>query len=310
MTVLVYLAAYCGVAVFLVAVLARALTWSRMPMHVRWELYPVAHEGARASYGGSYMEDSEWWTKPRHFSLSSEVRAMAAEILFLVALREHNPKLWWRSFPFHFGLYLVVGATGLMVAAGLLGRVAPSLMAGVVGTLFARAIPVLGVAGLVLGIVGALGLLSRRTNRELRDYTAPADILNLVFFVLAFGCALTTFLVVDRDFSLVSAFVANLATFQVGVLPATGPTLALLSITVLLLALLLAYIPLTHMAHFVGKYFAYHAIRWSDEPNLPGGKQERVIEELLNRPVSWSAPHIKGDGAKTWLDVATEDQKK
>ena len=81
-------------------------------------------------------------------------------------------------------------------------------------------------------------------------------------------------------------------------------------ISAILLALLVAYIPLTHMSHFVGKYFAYHSIRWADEPNLRGGKQEKVIHELLDQPVSWSAPHIQGDGKKTWLDVATEDQKK
>ena len=28
----------------------------------------------------------------------------------------------------------------------------------------------------------------------------------------------------------------------------------------------LAYIPLTHMSHFVGKYFTYHAVRWDDAP--------------------------------------------
>jgi hypothetical protein len=61
------------------------------------------------------------------------------------------------------------------------------------------------------------------------------------------------------------------------------------------------------MSHFGGKYFAYHSIRWKDDPNLPGGKEEKVIEELLSRPISWSAPHIKGDGKKTWLDAATEE---
>ena len=61
------------------------------------------------------------------------------------------------------------------------------------------------------------------------------------------------------------------------------------------------------MSHFVGKYFAYHAIRWKDDPNLPGGKEEKVIEDLLHRPISWSAEHIKGDGKKTWLEAATEE---
>jgi len=302
--------AYSAVAVFVVAVVIRFLMWSRMPMHVRWELYPVAHEGAKASYGGSYLEESEWWKRPRHFSLWGELRAMVPEILFLVALKEHNPRLWTRSFPFHFGLYLAAGSTGLMAVAGVLGVALPGVMAGGVGAVVRVLIPVLGYAGLVLGLIGALGLIQRRRQRPLRDYSAPMDTVNLVFFVLAFSVALVTALAVDRSFATVSQLVGSLATFRVVPLAGTGAAVILPSVSAILLAMLLAYIPLTHMSHFVGKYFAYHAIRWADEPNLPGGKQEKVINELLSRPVSWSAPHIGGDGKKSWLDVATEDPKK
>jgi hypothetical protein len=117
---------------------------------------------------------------------------------------------------------------------------------------------------------------------------------------------LVTFVGYDRDFSLVSAFVGNLATFNLASL-GSGTGVLLLMLSVVLLSLLTAYIPTTHMSHFVGKYFAYHAIRWKDDPNLPGGKEEKVIEDLLNRPISWSAEHIKGDGKKTWLEAATEE---
>ena len=72
----------------------------------------------------------------------------------------------------------------------------------------------------------------------------------------------------------------------------------------------MAYIPLTHMSHFVGKYFAYHAIRWNDTPNLRGGMQEAKIHKLLAQPINWAAPHIRGDGKKTWVDAATEEVKK
>ena len=310
MTILTFMIAYSAVAIFVVAVVLRFLMWSRMPMHVRWELYPVAHEGAKASYGGSYLEESEWWKRPRHFSLWGELRAMVPEILFLVALKEHNPRLWTRSFPFHFGLYLAAGSTGLMAVAGVLGVALPGVMAGGVGAVVRVLIPVLGYTGLALGLIGALGLIQRRRQRPLRDYSAPMDTVNLVFFVLAFSVALVTALAVDRSFATVSQLVGSLATFRVVPLAGTGAAVILPSVSAILLAMLVAYIPLTHMSHFVGKYFAYHAIRWADEPNLPGGKQEKVINELLNRPVSWSAPHIGGDGKKSWLDVATEDPKK
>jgi len=307
MTTLVYVIAYLGIAFFLIAVAARFVFWSKMPMHLRWELYPVAHEGGgRAAYGGSYLEESDWWKKKREVSLMGELKVMVPEILFLVALREHNSKLWTRSFPFHFGLYLVAATTILLMVGGVAGALLPASAATPINGVIAFLAPWLGGAGLVLGILGAIGLFLRRRGRELKDYTAPADLFNLGFFIVAFGVALATFVGFDRDFSLVSAFVANLVTFNLASL-GSGTGVLLLMLSVVLLSLLTAYIPTTHMSHFVGKYFAYHSIRWKDDPNLAGGKEEKVIEELLNRPISWSADHIKGDGKKTWLEAATEE---
>ena len=307
MTTLVYVVAYLGILFFVAACIARFIMWSKMPMHMRWELYPVAHEGGgKASYGGSYLEETDWWAKKREVSLVGEFKVMVPEILFLVALREHNRKLWTRSFPFHFGLYLVAGTTALLMLWGLIAGYGPAGFAATVGRVMGVVIPVLGGAGLVLGIIGAVGLFLRRRGRALRDYTAPADLFNLVFFIVAFGVALVTFAGFDHDFSMVAGFVTNLMTFNLA--PIAGGTAALLlMLSVVLLTLLVAYIPTTHMSHFIGKYFAYHAIRWKDEPNLPGGDQEKTIEELLSRPVSWSAPHIKADGKKSWLDVTLED---
>jgi nitrate reductase gamma subunit len=310
MTALAYIVAYLGIVFFVVACIARFLMWSRMPMHMRWELYPVAHEGGgKAAYGGSYLEETEWWAKKREVSLVGELKVMVPEILFLVALREHNAKLWTRSFPFHFGLYLVGGATALLLLGGLIAGYAPQSIASPVARFMGVVMPIIGGAGLVLGIIGAIGLFLRRRGRELRDYTAPADLFNLVFFVVAFGAALITFVGFDRDFSMVRTFVTNLVTFNLAPI-GDGTGGLMLALSVVLLALLVAYIPTTHMSHFIGKYFAYHSIRWKDDPNLPGGKEEKVIEELLSRPVTWSAPHIGADGKKSWLDVTLEEPKK
>ncbi len=309
MTTLAYVVAYLGLVFFLVACIARFMMWSKMPMHVRWELYPVAHEGGgKAAYGGSYLEDTEWWSKKREVSLFGELKVMVPEILFLVALREHNKKLWTRSFPFHFGLYLVGGVTGLMLAGGLIVGYFPDSIAIPVAKIMGLVTPILGGAGLVLGIIGAIGLFMRRRGRELRDYTAPADLFNLLFFMAVFGVALVTFVAYDRDFSMVTTFITNLVTFNLDPV-GTGAAAMMLALSVVLLALLTAYIPTTHMSHFIGKYFAYHSIRWSDEPNLAGGRQEETIHELLSRPVTWSAPHINADGKKSWLDVTLEDQE-
>jgi len=308
MTTLVYVIAYIGIVFFLIAVAARFVFWSKMPMHLRWELYPVAHEGGgRAAYGGSYLEESDWWTKKREVSLFGELKVMVPEILFLVALREHNRKLWTWSFPFHFGLYLVAATTILLLVGGVAGALLPAGVAAPLNSAIGLVAPFLGGAGLILGMIGAVGLFARRRGRALKDYTAPADLFNLLFFIVAFGVALVTFIGFDRDFSLVSAFVTNLVTFNLAPLVAGGTATLMVLLSVVLLALLTAYIPTTHMSHFVGKYFAYHSIRWKDDPNLRGGKEEKVIEELLHRPISWAAPHIRGDGKKTWLDAATEE---
>jgi len=81
----------------------------------------------------------------------------------------------------------------------------------------------------------------------------------------------------------------------------------LLAAGLVLGSLLAAYIPLTHMSHFFTKWFMYHEVLWDDEPNLQGSKMEAKLMEYLKYPVSWSAPHIAGDGKKTWVDVATEE---
>jgi nitrate reductase gamma subunit len=310
MTTLAYVVAYLGLVFFLIACIARFMMWSKMPMHIRWELYPVAHEGGgKAAYGGSYLEETEWWKKKREVSLFGEIKVMVPEILFLVALREHNKKLWTRSFPFHFGLYLVGGVTALLLLGGVIVGYLPASIAVPTAKIITMVVPFFGAAGLALGIIGAIGLFMRRRGRELRDYTAPADLFNLIFFIVTFGVALVTFVGFDRNFSMVETFVLNLVTFNLAPV-GSGTAAVMLTLSVVLLALLTAYIPTTHMSHFIGKYFAYHAIRWSDEPNLAGGHQEKTIEELLSRPVSWSAPHINADGKKSWLDVTLEDQNK
>jgi len=304
-----YLIAYAGIAVFAIACIGRFWMFKKMPMHMRWELYPVAHEpGSKAEYGGSYLEEKDWWTKPREVSMWGEIKAMVPEIVFLVALKEHNRPLWWRSFPFHFGLYLVAGCTVLLFGNGLLAAYAPSALEGGLGSALQYGIIALGIVGLGFGLIGAIGLLHRRmTEPALKNFTAPADIFNLLFFIVSFAVALLTLVWVDPDGAIIRRFFQNLVSFKLAALGGAGAQALLPALSVILLSLLVAYIPLTHMSHFIGKYFAYHAIRWNDEPNLPGGAQEARIQQLLGRPVSWAAEHIRsGGGKRSWAEVCTD----
>jgi nitrate reductase gamma subunit len=302
MTSLLYGTIYAAVAVFLIACLARAIRYAGAPLHLRWELYPVPHEEpGRAGHGGSYFEEVDWWTKPAHFNLLGELKVMLPEMLFLKGLWEFNRKLWWRSFPFHFGLYLLIAAVLLLLVSALLLVFAPGLMVGRVGAGLHWLYTLTGVAGSVLAVLGALGLLWRRlTDQALKTYTTPGDILNLVFFIATIGVLSAAYLSRGPASPSPLAFTLGLLTFDSG-LEIPG----LLAAGLILGALLAAYIPLTHMSHFIAKYFTYHSVRWDDQPYLRGGDLGRKIAEYLAYRPTWAAPHVGADGTKTWAEVAS-----
>jgi nitrate reductase gamma subunit len=302
-----HLLTYACFIVFVVAVIVKIYKINSMPIHIRWELYPVPHEGKRAHYGGSYYEEVDWWDKPREVSLIGEMKGMIPEMLLIKALWEHNRSLWYRSFPFHFGLYMLVGWAGLLVV-GAIAQIAGVTVAPGAGSVIGVGLHYLtmlaGVVGLILATIGAAALLHRRlTDEELDGYTSPSHIFNLAFFLVALLVAVVAHLAADPSFSLARGYVQSLLTFNLAAPIGSGAV----AMEFLLFSLLMAYIPLTHMSHFVAKYFFYHKIRWEDEPNLVGSKMEKEIMEALSYPVSWAAPHIKGDGKKTWADVATEE---
>jgi nitrate reductase gamma subunit len=247
----------------------------------------------------------DWWTKPRESSLMGELKVMVPEILLLAGVWEHNRGHWLRSFPFHFGLYLLAGLLGLL----LIGGIATAAGAGVavdgspIWRLVYHLTYIVGYAGIVVGLIGAVALLIRRLfNEDYREYTKTGDFFNLAFFVVTFAVALAAHTQADPYFAGLREHFAGLVTF--GGYAGTAVS-GLTAVEITLVSLLLAYIPLTHMSHFFTKWFTYHHVRWSDEPNLTGGEIERQVNEALQYPVSWAAPHIRGDGKKTWADVAT-----
>jgi len=311
---LVYLVTYLGLAVFVAAIGLRFLKIPKMPLHLRWELYPVAHEpGEKARYGGSRLEEQDWWTKPQKQSRINELRAMLPEMLFLTAVFEHNRKLWWRTFPFHFGLYLLTGAAGLVGLGAIMELAGLRIIPGNgLGAVLYYVTPGIALAGLVLASIGAIGLLyARLFDADLTGYTPPAAIFNLLFFLLVLGVSWLSFIFVDTDLSIARAYVQDLVCFRlvepIGGHTANPASLMLLELQVVLSVLLVAYIPLTHMSHFFIKWFTYHKIRWDDAPNLQGSEIEKKVLEQLQYPVTWSGAHLKADGKKNWADIATEE---
>jgi nitrate reductase gamma subunit len=301
-TIIIYAILYAGALAFVVASVVRAVGYARLPLHLRWELYPVPHEEKeRAKYGGSYYEVKDWWSKPLHNNLTGELKSMFAEILLLKGLWEFRRKTWYRSYPFHLGLYMLIGATVLLFSSVLLGIVAPIAWAGGIGTVLYYVYATLGLVGAVLTLAGAVGLLIERlTDEDLKPYTTAGDIFNLAFFVVTVGLLLAGYFL--RPVNSLNAFAIAQGTLTFN----TSLQIPLiLGIGLVLGALLAAYIPLTHMAHFIAKYFTYHSVRWSDKPNWNDSKLEAKLAECLTYRPTWAAPHVGGDGVKTWAEIAT-----
>jgi len=308
MGIILHLITYACFTVFVLAVLYKIHSYSNMPLHLRWELYPVAHEGHKAHYGGSYFEEIGWWQKKPVPNRVSELGHMLPEMLFLVAVKKHNPKLWLRTFPFHFGMYSLIGFLGLLVAGGLAEQITGIALApgdGLGAALYYLTM-IAGFAGAALGIIGAAGLLQRRLlDEDLKYYTKPSDIFNLCFLMLVFVLMLVSGLM-NPSFSGLRAYVGSVMTFRMGVAPSNIVDVA----GVVIASLAVAYIPLTHMSHFIVKYFTYHNIRWDDEPNFNNAEMESRIGEVLQYPITWSADHVNPSGQKkSWAEVATEEME-
>ena len=82
MTALFYLLGYLAFIGFISLAIRRLRTFRKAtPLHVRWELYPVPHEGDKAKHGGSYMEEVDWWKKKRHLSHLEDIKGILEEVL-------------------------------------------------------------------------------------------------------------------------------------------------------------------------------------------------------------------------------------
>ncbi|MHC4605996.1 MAG: respiratory nitrate reductase subunit gamma [Planctomycetota bacterium] len=293
---------YLALAVFAVAFLYRAVRMAMLPVHLRWELAPVPHEGGeRGKYGGSYLEDFEWWTKKREKSLASEAFFMGQEIFLLKGVWEHQRSLWWSSFPFHIGLYFLVAELGLAVLGAFLGVLGVDI-----GSILTPLIVLCGAAGCILGTIGAVGLiLTRLTHPKYKDYTSPAAFFNLFLLLAIFVTGGLAVLTTEYY----AGYVAGVP-YAMMTVSTSWQIPGLLSAHVLLTLFFLAYFPFTQMMHFVAKYFLYHKVRWDDQPMPESKALEAQVKQLLGQPVTWAAPHLNADGKKNWVDIATEETRK
>jgi nitrate reductase gamma subunit len=295
---------YFAVFFFAVIVVSKTVKIARMPIHLRWDLYPVPHEKGRGAYGGSYYEEIDWWTKPQDFSLFNEIKEMAREILFIQSLYRNNRPVWFFSFPFHFGMYCLIAHGILLLIGGIMvnsGTDISWLSRDFLPAVVFHLTLLTGKIGWLLSAFGALGLLmSRLLNGKLKSSSVLSDYVNLIILLTLFIVGSFSSYAVDTSYSIQRAFIGKFVTIDAAPALPAALTLQLWILTVLLL-----YFPFTHMTHFVGKYFTYHKIRWEDEPNIAGSKIEKAVSEALGYKITWSASHIKSGG--TWAEAATEE---
>lgn len=295
---------YVAYAFLFIGTFYRAYRMSKMPVHLRWDLYPIPHEKGKAHYGGSYFEETDWWTKPAEVSVSGELKEMGKEILFIQSMYHNNKRLWFFSFPFHFGLYLSIVFVLLVFFGGLLNVLGISVTADSPNTI-ARIVHMIslpfGVIGAAAATFGAIGLfISRMVREELKRSSVRADFFNLLLLVAVFVSGFVVWIDEGFGYGALNVFIADLIAFR-----GTDPVSVGLAVHLALAAAFLIYLPFTHMTHFVGKYFTYHKVRWEDERNARGSKLEGRINEALGFKQTWAAPHIK-TGA-TWGEAATAE---
>lgn len=312
-----YFFTYTATLVFVGLCIARFIKIATSPIHFRWELYPVPHESReKSAYGGSRLEEMDWWKKPQKKSFFRELRYMLSEIFFLKSVWENNRGLWIGSFPFHFGLYLLIANVGLLLFSALLVLMGVKIMMREMDFVFYFWKVIYWLlqttfwVGTIIGLLGSIRLLiSRIIDPNLKKYSTASHYFNIILIGVIF---FTGFLWIMNDrqmFMSLLMYYYGLITFQPGlvkqyfaVTESGFPVAGYVHIYATLFFMM--YLPFTHMTHFFMKYFTYHKVRWEDEPNLPNSKIEGKISKLLNQPVSWPAPHIGADGRKTWIEIA------
>ena len=285
---------YVAVVIFAIVLIAKFVKYSTMPLHLRWEIYPVPHD-PRHKHGGSYYEEVEWWRKPRQRTMVGELKDMLMEMIFIKKVFTYKRPLWWLTYPFHTGIYLILLWFVLLFISALIDVFAINVLK--IPAYYLTLI--VGTLGIALIFIFGIALLIRRiADWELRSYSSPLDFFNLVFIIAVVATGIAAWQN-DADFSVAKDYMKALITFS------APPSVALATqIHIVLLSLLLIYLPFTKMTHFLAKWFTYHKILWEDEPNVRGGEmEERLKKYLTEYKVKWSAPHI--DPNLTWAEEAS-----
>jgi len=299
---LAYIATYVSHIFIIIAYAYKILKIAKMPIHLRWELYPVPHEKGY-KHGGSYYEELEWWNKPQEKKSLRGAFYLLKQYFLFSGYFNKKRGYWLSLYPWHIGFYLIVffhvlTFFGALVIATTDVAITSTSASGVgIGIYYITL--VVAVGSFILGSFGSIGMLIERlAKKELKDYASPANYFNYIFFLIVFLSGLFAWIFYDPTLAAYREFWVSLITLKyTAVEPETY-------VHVMLFSLFLIYLPFTRSTHYITILFAYFGVNWGDKPNLRGSEIEKGIIEVLDKPVSWSAPHIKS--LKKWSDIASE----
>jgi len=297
-----YIATWISYIFIIIAYTYKVSKIVRMPLHLRWELNPVPHEGGY-KYGGSYFEELDWWTKIQEKNTLRGVLYLLKEYFLFKGYFLKKRSYWVSLYPWHIGFYLIVffhiltffGALAIVV--GNISISAASTSGLGVGLYYLTLI--VAVSSFILGSIGSIGMLIERlVNKDLKEFAAPMNYFNYIFFFIVFLSGLISWALYDPTLSVYREFWVSLITFHYTSVEAAT------YIHIMLFSLFLIYLPFTRSTHYITILIAYFGVLWGDKPNLRGGEMENEIQGVLGKTVHWSAPHIQS--GKKWSEVATE----
>jgi nitrate reductase gamma subunit len=251
------------------------------PVHLHWELYK----------GSSIYERTEWWTKP-HSTFGKKLWSMLLDLLFLREFYHRNRRFWYPLYVFHLGLYLLILWHAWLFIRSVVGGIETVSIFGWVW----------GTSSTLLTFIGGIAILIMRIkDEELKVYYPPIHYVKWIFLLLTLvGGVIAVDIHFHSSMPALLKYVREQVTFQNfehKLHPALAPALHIMFASVWLV-----YLPFSHVFQLFFRY--YHFLRWDDVANVRGSEVGRRIKEHLERPVTWSAPHIQS--GKRWSEVASE----
>ena len=283
-TMIIFLALFTYFAYVFIIVLysVKAIKYLGLPVHLRWELYPVIHE-EHFHYGGSKYEGLNWWETGRKQRSLRGFFFLLKEYLHLGEYFHRHRSYWFVLYPWHVGFILIIAFHILCFFGAVLivsGAPVSADSSSIIGIFFYYATLITGVVSFIAGAFGSIGLLLKRSSDEnLRAYASPLNFFSYVFTLVVFLSGFYAWAFADPTLAEYREFWVGLITLHyVGVMPATA-------IHIIIFDLFLIYLPFTRSFHYVTRFLC-------------------LLPDTLGR---YTEPERKRAGKETSGDVQTED---